>query len=208
MIVMHPEIARSAGTLYAASENRRPRVVHRDLKPDNLFLSWTDDDEERVKLLDFGIAKLLETAVASTGGGGTPLFMAPEQTRRGHDIGPWTDIWAFGLVATLLLKNCCRVRIRHGGTFPPPALRRNHPAGISSIARARLREQARARTASDPQRRRWLKVVIASHLRGIFTLELPRGNRRRPSGNGMFFERSVCVKHESCAIVCGGEIVT
>jgi hypothetical protein len=75
--------------------------------------------------------------------------------------------------------------------------------------RARLREPARVRTAPDPQRRRWLKVVIASILRGTFALELPPDNRRLArhnkglaiagdlSGHGMFFERNICVKQES-----------
>ena len=79
-------------------------IVHRDLKPENLFFCESDDDGDRVKILDFGIAKLLEAeAQLSTQGGGTPLFMAPEQTRRGREIGPWTDIWALGLIAYDLL---------------------------------------------------------------------------------------------------------
>jgi serine/threonine protein kinase len=79
-------------------------IVHRDLKPENLFLARSDEEDERVKILDFGIAKIMSSANrSSTMGGGTPLYMAPEQTRRGHDIGPWTDVWAFGLVAYTLL---------------------------------------------------------------------------------------------------------
>jgi eukaryotic-like serine/threonine-protein kinase len=80
------------------------KVVHRDLKPENLFLCTSEEEEPKVKVLDFGIAKLLEGALdVSTHGGGTPLYMAPEQTRRGREIGPWTDIWALGLVAYTLL---------------------------------------------------------------------------------------------------------
>jgi|GEM_PF-1840173 len=80
------------------------KIVHRDLKPENLFLCQSDEEGERVKILDFGIAKLMQTAAPqTTQGGGTPLYMAPEQTRRGREIGPWTDIWAFGLLAYTLL---------------------------------------------------------------------------------------------------------
>jgi serine/threonine-protein kinase len=79
-------------------------IVHRDLKPENLFLTVSDDEGEKIKVLDFGIAKWLEAASqSSTLGGGTPLFMAPEQTRRGREIGPWTDIWSLGLLAYVLL---------------------------------------------------------------------------------------------------------
>ncbi len=80
-------------------------IVHRDLKPENLFLVTRDDEPSRVKILDFGIAKILNSAAAaqSTQGGGTPLFMAPEQTSKSRQIGPWTDIFALGLIAYTFL---------------------------------------------------------------------------------------------------------
>jgi serine/threonine protein kinase len=79
-------------------------IVHRDLKPENLFLCQSDEDGERVKVLDFGIAKLLEAVGhSSTQSAGTPGYMAPEQWSRGREIGPWTDIWALGLIAYELL---------------------------------------------------------------------------------------------------------
>src|SRR4051812_17815117 len=78
-------------------------VVHRDLKPENLFVS-VRDEQTTVKILDFGIAKVLQSAnSSSTRGTGTPLYMAPEQTRRSSKIGPTTDIWALGLIAYRLL---------------------------------------------------------------------------------------------------------
>jgi len=79
-------------------------IVHRDLKPENLFLCQSDEEGERVKVLDFGIAKLLEgVGHSSTQSAGTPGYMSPEQWSRGRDIGPWTDIWALGLIAYELL---------------------------------------------------------------------------------------------------------
>ena len=78
-------------------------VVHRDLKPENLFVA-VRDEQTTVKILDFGIAKVLQSASSSsTRGTGTPLYMAPEQTRRSSQIGPTTDIWALGLIAYRLL---------------------------------------------------------------------------------------------------------
>jgi serine/threonine protein kinase len=81
-------------------------IVHRDLKPDNIFLarSRRPGAEFSVKILDFGIAKLLADAQARTTAAiGTPLWMAPEQTSVGGRIDPSTDVWALGLIAFRML---------------------------------------------------------------------------------------------------------
>jgi serine/threonine-protein kinase len=87
-------------------------IVHRDLKPDNIFLARTSERVEGlpyvVKLVDFGIAKLvddapIDTAASPLGGPtregtviGTPNFMAPEQLTVGGAPGPLTDLWSLG----------------------------------------------------------------------------------------------------------------
>jgi zinc protease len=69
-------------------------IIHRDLKPENVML----DRAGSVKVMDFGIARLLDTSVTSTGGIiGTPAYMAPEQAE-GHDLDARTDIYATGLI--------------------------------------------------------------------------------------------------------------
>jgi serine/threonine-protein kinase len=97
----------------ALSKAHAAGIVHRDLKPDNIFLARSDDTVEGlpyvVKLVDFGIAKIVEEPVADTSGKrsmggptregtviGTPNFMAPEQLAVGGAPGPLTDLWSLG----------------------------------------------------------------------------------------------------------------
>ena len=78
-------------------------VVHRDLKPENIFLCFRAGELVTVKLLDFGIAKVIGDAWAEgpktrTGSPrGTPAYMAPEQCT-GGDVGPATDVYALGVL--------------------------------------------------------------------------------------------------------------
>jgi serine/threonine protein kinase/class 3 adenylate cyclase len=69
-------------------------IVHRDLKPANIML----DRSGIVKIMDFGVARLMQSNGPMTGTiVGTPAYMAPEQAEL-KPIGPWTDIYALGLV--------------------------------------------------------------------------------------------------------------
>lgn len=81
-------------------------IVHRDLKPENLFLSTRDDGAPRVKVLDFGVAKVVAQSPESmktTESIGTPLYMSPEQIRGDGSMGPASDLYALAHIAYTLL---------------------------------------------------------------------------------------------------------
>ncbi len=93
---------------HAVEEAHAQGVVHRDLKPANLFLATDADGAQRIKVIDFGVSKLLRPiegegdVTATTVVVGTPAFMAPEQMRS-SDVDHRADVWALGATLYFLL---------------------------------------------------------------------------------------------------------
>lgn len=77
-------------------------IIHRDLKPDNIYLHRDDTGRLTPKLLDFGMAKMVDAAWGhSTQSGtliGTPFYMSPEQAEGRPGQGPATDVWSMGVI--------------------------------------------------------------------------------------------------------------
>jgi eukaryotic-like serine/threonine-protein kinase len=83
----------------------RQLVVHRDLKPDNIFLAYEEDGVRReAKVLDFGISKVsndgqVDLRLTRTGAVvGTPYYMSPEQIRGSSGLDKRADVYAFGVI--------------------------------------------------------------------------------------------------------------
>lgn len=134
-------------------------VIHRDLKPDNIFLVRAQGTEEvRVKVVDFGVAKLTgqlaPTITAAGSAVGTPFYMSLEQLRGDRDIDGRSDVYAFGVMlyeaitgrmpyrASSLTE--LAIRVATGNAPPVKQLRPDVPtslAGIVDRACARDREQ-------------------------------------------------------------------
>ena len=132
-------------------------IVHRDLKPDNIFV--VAGNSLQIKLLDFGIAKLLYAPSLTTGAIGSPLYAAPEQVQGHHDrIGPATDIYSLAVVTYEMLSGESPFRVTEDmsarevmGTTAaqqPTSLRDNAPhvsAGLAALVHRCLSKDPGAR---------------------------------------------------------------
>ena len=97
--------------LDALVETHTRGIIHCDLKPENIILTKVGAKTDFVKLLDFGIATILSKQTEqpqNTPLMGTPQYMAPEQIKK-EQLGPWTDIYAVGLITLELLTGITQV---------------------------------------------------------------------------------------------------
>jgi serine/threonine protein kinase len=87
-------------------------IIHRDLKPANLFLTRREDGGPHIKVVDFGISKILDPKMIDSGPKemtkaftvlGSPRYMAPEQLRNSKDVDGRADLWSLGAVLFQLL---------------------------------------------------------------------------------------------------------
>ncbi len=110
------------------------QVVHRDLKPDNIFLHRGRDGRTIVKLLDFGIARSLHDSRLTSAGEifGTPQYMAPERVMS-IDAGPLADLYAVGIIFFEMLTGQLPF---HADTLPGILIKhmQEAPPKLSSLA--------------------------------------------------------------------------
>lgn len=151
----------------ALAEAHAQGIIHRDIKPANVMLLKGD----RIKILDFGIARYTEQTTDLTGSAliGTPAFMAPEQFERNEGVDHRTDLYALGALAYELLTgrrpftaDTVR-RLLHDVLFTPaPAVRDTHP----HLPRA-LNDLIAELLAKDPGDRPDDARSVAERLRAI-----------------------------------------
>jgi serine/threonine-protein kinase len=126
-------------TALALDRTHQASIVHRDLKPENLFLTDREDGPPRIKVLDFGIAKIVaESATAgATQSLGTPLYMAPEQFNPRLGLSGATDVYALGMVAyTLLVGSAYWATESRGNVFALAAVAVHGPREPASFRAA------------------------------------------------------------------------
>jgi serine/threonine-protein kinase len=84
------------------AEAHAANIVHRDLKPSNLFVTERPDGSPFVKVLDFGVSKVLQAdsphLTDTSTMIGTPVYMPPEQVRSSRDVDTRADIWSLGVI--------------------------------------------------------------------------------------------------------------
>ena len=167
-------------------------IVHRDLKPDNIFLTY----EGRVKVLDFGIARLRAAAhesSASTQVGsllGTPAFMAPEQALgRWKEVDERTDIWAVGATLFTLLTGrfvheaeAVQEQLVLAATSKAPAVHMYAPHTPVWLAQVVDRALAFGRDARYPDARS-MQTALRENATGV---EFPSYPQSGPGASGPF----------------------
>jgi serine/threonine protein kinase len=136
-------------------------VIHRDMKPENVFLVRNDDDDEIAKVLDFGVAKVAtpqKAAMARTGVGtliGTPHYMSPEQVKGLSEIDYRSDLWSVGIITYQCLTGRLPfdsegvgdllIRITMNEPLPPSKINPSLPAELDAWFAKACNKDATAR---------------------------------------------------------------
>jgi serine/threonine protein kinase/hemoglobin-like flavoprotein/Ran GTPase-activating protein (RanGAP) involved in mRNA processing and transport len=148
-------------------------ALHRDLKPQNILVARAGTRDEQVKLVDFGLAKVLvDTGISTHQLIGTPAFMAPEQLRPDLPVDARTDLWQLGAVLHTALTGCppydvspdyllrvIREHEAHEAAGPRPS---RHRPELSALQE--LDALVSSLLASDPDRRPRSAAIVCAEL--------------------------------------------
>jgi serine/threonine-protein kinase len=186
VIALLDELLGALGAAHSAG------VIHRDLKPGNIFVISDSTGNESVKVLDFGLAKRSEVPNGTSPQTrasmivGTPEYMAPEQAT-GNAVGPHTDLYSVGVIAFEMLTRrmpflgptAMAIAIQHVQARPPAPSEfvDLHPE-LDGLVLRLLSKTAAQRPASAEAVRRELKAIARQISDGATRLDpAPRGEK-------------------------------
>ncbi len=176
--------------LRALEHAHRQGIVHRDLKPDNIFVTKDDSGAENLKLLDFGIAKIMDSSERGDGDNspvtqigmifGTPQYMSPEQAS-GMEIDARSDLYSAGLMLYTMLSGAppfdgddlgavARMQV----TVEPPPLSDAIPAELRAFVTHMLKKDRDERVSSASEARSCLEKMRLALLSGDSALHRSR----------------------------------
>ena len=180
----------------------RAGIIHRDLKPSNVMLVRADDEEDLVKVLDFGVAKFLHDTdganlTLTNATVGTPKYMAPEQIRGGGKVDFRSDLYALGAILYAMLTGG-RLPFESGNVeelWQNKLTRDPHPLGeYRSDLPADLEELVLSCLARDPSQRpssaQALKQQLVAHLEATRTMSDSILGMKSPSQTELVGERA------------------
>ncbi|MBX3189283.1 MAG: serine/threonine protein kinase [Labilithrix sp.] len=183
----------------ALGEAHAAGIVHRDLKPANLFLTHRDDGGPHVKVVDFGISKILDAKLLGAGPHemtnaftvlGSPRYMAPEQLRNSKDVDERADLWSVGAVLFQLVtgkhafEGDSNVHASLAVLTKEPALLRHYataPAELEAIINKCLTKDVTERFQTAEQLALALRPLASERTRE--SLDRMQAAREEPSVN-------------------------
>ncbi|MBM4356378.1 MAG: serine/threonine protein kinase, partial [Deltaproteobacteria bacterium] len=187
-------------------------IVHRDIKPQNIMLAAHEDGQEIVKVLDFGVAKIVgsDTRLTSTGSTfGTPEYMSPEQVQS-RDLDHRSDLYSLGIVLYEMLtgappfsgNSAVTVALSHVRTRPPPIKGPlDMPESLASLTRRLLAKQPSERGGAAADVARDLEAIELELKTGALPPRRPgRVLRRFLAGAVAHWAAGVTVLAVVCAI--------
>ena len=144
-------------------------IIHRDIKPDNVFLLNMAGSPDFVKLLDFSVAKLLEGDRMKTQAGvvfGTPQYMSPEQGR-GLPLDARSDLYALGILAFEMLTG----NVPFNDENPMTVIQMHLHAGVPPFAQSipySVQQIVRRALEKEPSRRYQSSGEMMQHCQQVF----------------------------------------
>jgi hypothetical protein len=210
------QVCRGVGAAHQAG------VIHRDLKPDNIFLIQRDGRRHFVKLLDFGVAKLNNSTLDAastfkTSAGivvGTPDYMAPEQAL-GHTVDHRCDVYSLGVILfemvagrrPFVARSAREVMVQHMTAEPPrpSTLNPAHgvPVELENLILDCLRKEPHERPATIRDVEQRLQLILDDFIMGRGTLA--RGTTGlRLDPRSRLRERWLAAAGMTLLLVCAG----